>query len=304
MVVHIWPAQYGDIEAIIVTVYGLIWFPYLVVSVVFILLSMSDSSNVTPNPRRQRNSNASRAQPRLLTGDAVGALVTGLVLAIPLTGIGLLRTLFYGFVIMVHELGHAAAYWLFGYPAVPSVNLLFGGGITLAMGRIWLLVWLILAGLGYLIYRYRSSSNALSWLLGATAVYGLFTFSSWHTLLISYAGHGAENLAIVLCLYFAMGGYFCKLGGERTIYAMLGFFTWFVDLQFAWQLMYDAAKRTSYINGIGGMLDNDFVTLADGLGMSLDAIATLFLLTSLISPVVAFLLYRYERYWQRALRGF
>lgn len=55
---------------------------------------------------------------------------------------------------------------------------------------------------------------------------------------------------------------------------------------------------------IGGMLDNDFVALASSLGVGLDAIATVFLLTSLISPVIAFLLYRYERYWQQALKGF
>ncbi|ESA33802.1 hypothetical protein N836_19930 [Leptolyngbya sp. Heron Island J] len=263
---------------------------------------MPDNLKSTPQSRRRQAKPTSR--PRALTSDAVGALITGLVLALPLGGIGLLRTLFYGFVIMVHELGHAIAYWLFGYPAVPSVNLLFGGGITLAMGRIWLLVWLILAGLTYLIYRYRHSSNALSWLLGLTASYSLVAFSPWHSRIISYMGHGAENLTIVLCLYFAMGGYFCKLGGERAIYAMLGFFTWFVDLQFAWQIMHDAAMRANYVNGIGGMLDNDFVTLASSLGMGLDAIATFFLFTSLICPVVAFLLYRYEQHWQQALRGF
>ena len=258
---------------------------------------MPDNLKSTSQSRQQR---ASRA----LTSDAVGAIITGLVLALPLVAIGLLRTLFYGFVIMVHELGHATTYWLFGYPAVPSVNLLFGGGITLAMGRIWLLVWLILAGLAYLICRYRHSSNALSWLLGLTVGYSLIAFSPWHTRMISYMGHGAENLAIVLCLYFAMGGYFCKLGGERAIYAMLGFFTWFVDLQFAWQIMHDAAVRANYVNGIGGMLDNDFVRLASSLGMELNAIATFFLFTSLISPVIAFVLYRYEQRWQQALRGF
>ncbi len=266
---------------------------------------MPDNLESTPQSRRQRvGRSRSHLYPRTLTNDGVGALITGLVIALPLVAIGLLRTLFYGFVIMVHELGHATTYWLFGYPAVPSVNLLFGGGITLAMGRLWLLVWLLVGGLAYFIYRYRHSSNALSWLLSITAGYSLIAFSPWHTRMIAYMGHGAENLAIVLCLYFAMGGYFCKLGGERAIYAMLGFFTWFVDLQFAWQIIHDVATRADYINGIGGMLDNDFVTLASSLGMGLDAIATFFLMTSLISPVIAFLLYRYERYWQRALRDF
>ena len=206
-----------------------------------------------------------------------------------------------GFVLMAHEVGHAVTYWLFGYPAVPSVNLLFGGGITLAMGRVWLLVWLMLGGLAYLGYRYRRSTNTLSWLLAITIVYSLCAFTPWHTRMISYMGHGAENLAIILCLYFAMGGYFCKLGGERAIYAMLGFFTWFVDMNFAWQISHNAAIRAQYVGGIGGMIDNDFVKLAGSLGVSLDAIATFFLITSLVTPIIAFLLYRYESYWQRAL---
>jgi hypothetical protein len=237
---------------------------------------------------------------RRLGSETMGALITGLVLAIPLMAIGLLRTLFQGFLVMVHELGHAATYWLFGYPAVPAVNLLYGGGITLSPGRVWFLVWVILAGLAYLSYRYRRSTNTLSWLIATTGLYSLCAFTDWHTRLMAYMGHGAETLAIILCLYFAMGGYFCKWGGERSIYAMLGFFTWFADIQFAWGLLYDATLQANYVNGIGGVIDNDFVVLAGSLGVRLGAIATFFLITSLLAPLVAILGFRYEPYWQRA----
>lgn len=236
-----------------------------------------------------------------LSYETIGVLMLGFVLAIPLSALGFLRVLFHGWLILVHEIGHALTYWLFGYPAVPSVNLLYGGGITLAMGRLWLLAWLILGGLGYLIYRCRRSSNALSWLLTIAVVYALLAFSPWHTRLISYMGHGAETLALIGCLYFAIGGYFCKLGGERVIYAMLGWFTWFESLRFAWGLLFDTAARARYIGGIGGVLDNDFVKLADSFEVGLGAIATFFLLVSAVAPVIAILLYRYEARWQNAL---
>ncbi|MEM8809960.1 MAG: hypothetical protein AAGF01_28415, partial [Cyanobacteria bacterium P01_G01_bin.38] len=132
--------------------------------------------------------------PQTLANETIGVLVTGFFLAIPLSVMGFLRMLFHGWLILVHELGHALTYWLFGYPAIPSVNLLYGGGITLAMGRLWLLVWMILGGLGYLMYRCRRSSNALSWILTMTVAYALLAFSPWHTRLISYMGHGAETL--------------------------------------------------------------------------------------------------------------
>lgn len=242
------------------------------------------------------------SQQQALPNEAIGVLMTGFLLAIPLSALGFLRVLFHGWLILVHELGHALTYWLFGYPAVPSINLLYGGGITLAMGRLWLLVWSILGGLGYLIYRCRRSSNSLSWLLAITVVYSLLAFSSWHIHLISYMGHGAETLALIGCLYCAIGGYFCKLGGERTIYAMLGWFTWFETIRFAWGLLFDATARANYIGGIGGVIDNDFVKLAASFDVGLGAIATFFLIASIIAPVIAGVLYRYEARWQNTLR--
>ncbi|MEO1403479.1 MAG: hypothetical protein AAFV72_19835 [Cyanobacteria bacterium J06635_1] len=239
--------------------------------------------------------------PQTLPNETIGVLVTGFLLAIPLSVVGFLRMLFHGWLILVHELGHALTYWLFGYPAIPSVNLLYGGGITLAMGRLWLLVWMILGGFGYLIYRCRRSSNALSWILTMTLAYTLLAFFPWHTRLISYMGHGAETLAITGCLYLAIGGYWCKVGGERTLYAMLGWFTWFETIRFAWGLLFDATARANYIGGIGGVLDNDFVKLANSFDVELGTITTFFLIGTIVAPIVALFLYRYEAHWQNAL---
>jgi hypothetical protein len=209
--------------------------------------------------------------------------------------------LFRGFLILVHELGHAITYWIFGYPAVPSVNLLHGGGITLALNRLWPLVWLILLGLAYLLYRYRQSTNSVSWLLAITGLYSFCALTLWHQRLIAYMGHGAETLAISVCLYCAMGGYRCRHGGERTIYAMLGFFTWFEDIRFAGGLLWDADLQANYLNGIGGVLDNDFVRLADDLGTGLASVAGCFLVTTILMPILTGLAFRYEQSWQHAL---
>jgi hypothetical protein len=250
-----------------------------------------------PIPPRRR----AASQVRQLTSTATGALLTGLGLALALTTLGPLRVLFRGFLILVHELGHAITYWIFGYPAVPSVNLLHGGGITLALNRLWPLVWLILLGLAYLLYRYRQSTNSVSWLLAITGLYSFCALTLWHQRLIAYMGHGAETLAISVCLYCAMGGYRCRHGGERTIYAMLGFFTWFEDIRFAGGLLWDADLQANYLNGIGGVLDNDFVRLADDLGTGLASVAGCFLVTTILMPILTGLAFRYEQSWQHAL---
>jgi len=84
---------------------------------------------------------------------------------------------------------------------------------------------------------------------------------------------------------------------------MLGFFTWFYDLQFSWKLIHDEDFRAFYEGGIGGVLDNDFVILAtEYFQTDLAAIAQWFLIACLLSPVVAFLVLRYEAWLKRGLR--
>lgn len=241
-------------------------------------------------------------RPKAINSKGVGALLTGFVLAVILFALGPLKVLFHGFLILVHEVGHALTHWLFGRPAIPAVNILFGGGITLVFGQSLLLIALIYLGIAFLIYLCRSYPRLQGVLVLLTLIYTYCLLTRTNTMLSTFMGHGMELVAIAVCLYFSTSGYFCRIPGDRAIYAMLGFFTLFSDVQFSWQLGHDADFRAWYEGGIGGMLDNDFVILANEyFGVNLSAIANLFLIGCLLAPAIAFLAFRYESWWLRGM---
>jgi hypothetical protein len=227
-----------------------------------------------------------------------------MVLAIVLFSLGPLNLLFRGFLILVHEVGHAVTHWLFGRPAIPTVNLLFGGGVTLVLGQSALLIGLIYAGMAFLIYCLRSYPRLQGCLVAIAILYTLCLSGQMNTMLATFMGHGMELVAIFVCLYLAASGYFCRITGDRTIYAMLGFFTYFCDVQFSWRLIHDPDFRSWYEGGIGGMIDNDFVILANEyVGVDLSAIATGFLLACLVTPILVFLVLRYQNWLIRGINS-
>ena len=248
-------------------------------------------------PERSR-----RLSPKKISSAGWGALGTGLILAILLMTISPLKLLFAGFLVMVHELGHAVTHWLFGRPALPTVNLLYGGGITLVFEQSLMVIGLVYLGFAVLAYGCRAYPRLLGVLAGLAILYTFCLRTSTNTMLSTFMGHGMELVAIALCLYFSASGYVCRVAGDRSIYAMLGFFTWFYDLQFSWKLIHDEDFRAFYEGGIGGVLDNDFVILAtEYFQTDLAAIAQWFLVACLLAPVFAFLVLRYESWLKRRL---
>ncbi|MBM0741807.1 hypothetical protein JOY44_09265 [Phormidium sp. CLA17] len=255
-------------------------------------------SEVKAVPERSR-----RLSPRAIHSSGWGALGTGLILAILLI-ISPLKLLFTGFLVMVHELGHAVTHWLFGRPALPTVNLLYGGGITLVFEQSPAVIGLIYFGFAVFAYGCRAYPRLLGVLAGLAILYTLCLRTSTNTMLSTFMGHGMELVAIALCLYFSASGYICRVVGDRSIYAMLGFFTWFYDIQFSWKLIHDEDFRAFYEGGIGGVLDNDFVVLAtEHFQTNLSAIAQWFLISCILAPVVAFLALRYESWLKRGLHA-
>ncbi len=241
-------------------------------------------------------------QSKAIDSKGIGALLIGFGLAVILFKVGPLNVLFHGFLILVHEVGHAVTHWLFGRPAIPTVNILFGGGITLTFGQSPLLIALIYLGVAFLIYLCRFYPRLQGVLVLLTLIYTACLLTRTNMILSTFMGHGMELVAIAVCLYFAASGYFCRIPGDRAIYAMLGFFTLFSDVQFSWQLTHDADFRAWYEGGIGGMIDNDFVILANEyFGVNLSVIANLFLIGCLLAPAIAFLTFRYESWWIRGI---
>jgi hypothetical protein len=242
------------------------------------------SSPTTPSASTPK---AVRTTTKGIASKGIEALLIGLFLAIVLFHGGFLKVIFYGAVVLVHEVGHAVTHWAFGRPAIPTVNLYFGGGVTLTFGQVWLINVAIYIGIAYLLYRLRTYPKAQGILVLLTLIYTYCLFTPTNRMLSVFMGHGMELVAIALCLHLSATGKLCRIPGDRAIYAMLGFFIFFCDVEFCWKLLHDIDYRASYEDGIGGMMDNDFVILAnDYFRVDLSRIVNGFLLGCFLAVAV------------------
>lgn len=243
--------------------------------------------------------------PGQLDPEARRALGLGLALALVVLLVPFFRFALSYLGVLVHELGHSAASWAFGYPAVPAFDFTYGGGVSLSFGRsvpLLATVGVLWAGLLWQARRYPR----LLGLLGAiAALWALAAFTPLHQVLVLALGHGAELLFAGLCLHRALTGEgTLNPRLERPAYALVAFFLLFESVLFAWGLITDPARRQLYEDAKGGGHWMDFSRLAeDYLGTDLSAVAALFLVAALATPVAAWLWYRNRRRWWGALRG-
>ena len=248
----------------------------------------------SPSPRSSRHSSR---QP--LDRPGLEALLAGIFLAILVSLSGQVTFFLSYFIIVVHELGHAFTAWSFGYAAVPAFDFLYGGGVTLQLeNRFLLLVMAVWGSIGWLFWRYRRNPLTSRWLLASVALYSLAYFTPIHKILGIAMGHGFELLFAILFLYRGLSGAGCRYSIERPLYVMLAVFTVFRGIRFSWQLLFDANFRSLYAYGKGGLLDNDFIRLAQNpWGISLSAVTGLFLLACLLAPALGWWLFRYQPQW-------
>ncbi|MGP1383939.1 MAG: hypothetical protein ACTS2F_10300 [Thainema sp.] len=225
------------------------------------------------------------------------AIAAGLGLGLLVTLLGQVKFLLHPLITTVHELGHAATNWLFGYFAIPAFDFIYGGGVTMSSAqKSVIIVTLMYLGLAYLFYRYWRNILTARLLLGLTLVYLLCAYTPIHQALIVGMGHGFELLFAIVFLYQSLSGLGCRTSIERPLYGMLGFYIVLYDIGFAWRLLTDSDMRAVYNLGKGG-IDNDFVRLArDYLGSNLSAIAVAFLLGSLMVLPLAYTIFRYEHW--------
>lgn len=105
----------------------------------------------------------------------------------------------------LHELGHALARWALGYPALPRLDLEYGGGFTDYGARsLWLLflVWGLMAG-AIVWCRAKNRRRATVALYSLLLVHAIIAFQPLHEAVILYMGHGMEVLAAFACVIAA-----------------------------------------------------------------------------------------------------
>jgi hypothetical protein len=226
---------------------------------------------------------------------AVGAALALVIWILPFPRfvLGYLTTL-------VHELGHAATAWLFGYPAFPAFDFVYGGGITARQDRQPVLVLVICAALIWCVWRTRRRRPLCAGLATLLVVYSVFAASALHEPVIKAMGHGSELLFAGIFLYRALTGSGVRIPVERPLYAMVGLFIWLQDVVFSWRLIHDSGARAAYEGAKGGGHWMDFSVLAEQyLRVELTTVARLFLLATLAVPLLVWWICRKRKAWSR-----
>lgn len=193
-------------------------------------------------------------------------------LGIPAAGLGYLLVFF-------HELGHTAAFWLFGYASVPTFDFNHGGGYTYAMSRSWLVlavVWICAAFCAGRWWR-DQDYTLLGWLAGGLLLHGLLMLSSRDQALISFAGHAGEILVAGFCMLRAFMGTTEKSRGsvERWLNMVFGCFVLVYDTVFTAALMFNKDYRNDYAGQKGGHLAGDLDQIALSLHIPFGGVAFL-----------------------------
>lgn len=199
-----------------------------------------------------------------------------------------LRMLVGYFVVLVHEIGHALAGWLFGYPSLPAFDFSYGGGVTLHQAQQpWIVaaVYVLLVACAWV---FRANRSSLGLVLTTILLYSALVFTRASDVAMIAMGHGAELIFAALFLHRALSGNACHHAAERVAYAWIGFHIVFHDLRFAFGLLTNGFEREMYAAAKGGGHWMDFSRLANEyFGVSLETVAGLFFFLCLLPPALA-----------------
>jgi hypothetical protein len=190
------------------------------------------------------------------------------------------------FTTLCHEMGHTAGALLVGRPALPAFDFSFGGGVTMTGERhTWLLVlYAITVGV---IWRQAGGRRWLRWILGSCSGFvALLILTGLDEAWFVWMGHGGELIIATVFLHRALTGVAEVYPGERWLYGLVAWALLGHALGMCWMLLFDPAFLNTYLEGKRG-IDNDFVRLADELGLSLQGVAWANLVVDLLVPVAA-----------------
>jgi len=223
------------------------------------------------------------------------ALAIGLIVALLLVNSGCIAAVLMPLPVIIHELGHAVAAWLFGRPAIPAFDFRYGGGITVWANQVpalTLIPYAFLATAGWLL---RGRPLAIAAVVVATVLYSLLAWTRAHLIVIEAAGHGFELLFAAIFLHRAMTGWGLKLSVERPLYAILGFWFVFHNIRFAHHLMRDPVSRAEYAAAKGGGDWMDFAQLSRDLNLPFNLVVGIYFMCCLLTLALAYIAAGYTR---------
>jgi hypothetical protein len=189
----------------------------------------------------------------------LGLAAAAIVYALPF-----LRFLVSALVTLLHELGHTTAAWLLGHPAIPSFDLVYGGGMTDYRDFQKPLALLIGGTLVWAGWLARNNRKTLVLIGTGFALWFFVISSAWRReLVISAAGHLAELIFAGIFLYMTLANVGWKNPAiERPLGAFIAFYVQINSMAFALRLRNDPDFLEWYLEGKGGMLMNDLESVA------------------------------------------
>ncbi|MDY6834340.1 MAG: hypothetical protein SVY53_06010 [Chloroflexota bacterium] len=223
---------------------------------------------------------------------AIGIILAGIILAIPL-----LEFLLSYLVIIIHELGHTATGWAFGYISIPALDFTYGGGLTLLLDRLTIISVVACLVICFIFIRHFKNLLAFLCLPIVLGLYATCAFTDLHWAIILFMGHGTELLFAGIFIYRALRK--STLFGypiERTVYACIGFFILFLDFRFAYRLLTSEMSREMYEDAKGGGHWMDFSRIAEEYAhVDLTVVAAFFLICCIATPLLVLALIRIKQ---------
>lgn len=195
------------------------------------------------------------------------------LLKIPATGLDYMAVFF-------HELGHTLTYWAFGYPAIPSFDFEYGGGMTYDFERpegAVFAVWALMAGLAAWLATQKAWGLLAA--LGVVAVvHAALAFNDGHRVLAGYMGHGAEILIACFCILRAVLNQTHYGATERYLNMIFGLFVIGRNALLAFDLWLSDVGRIVYGMQKGGHMQGDMDRIAEMLGVQVQSVGIFSLL--------------------------
>ncbi|MFA4987352.1 MAG: hypothetical protein WC712_12260 [Candidatus Brocadiia bacterium] len=235
-----------------------------------------------------------------LISTAIAVGITGLIFLWPF-----LSYIFSYLGVIIHEGGHALFGWLLGYPSIPSIDLNFGGGVTLWWSKSYFLVgivfFLLAAAAGWAYWRGRVLIFFI--IVAIAGVYSFFALTGYGECLILLMGHGTEIFVGAVFLYFCLSGSPPVVSYDRALYGASGLFLLTNNFVFAMRLATDVNYLADYGEAKGGGNWMDFDRIGrDYLHVTTPHFALAFAFLCFGALVAGLLLWRYAAYWRDWLR--
>ena len=244
-----------------------------------------------------------RAEMVVLGSGLAGAVIA---YAIPFT-----RAVFSALITLFHELGHAVAGWILGYPSLPAFDLVYGGGLT-HHGAFRPSIAVAIAGMfAWLAWLFRENRKTQALVVAVSLIWLFVVTREWRReIVFAAAGHLSEFILAGILFYKALAGVGWRSPElERPLGAFIAFFVQIHATVYAWRLVHDETFRELYRRGKGGAMMNDLEVVALdlqiwlGVTPQIEGVARWLLVFSALPIVVALVWYFERARWHRVLRA-